>query len=103
MVDSMSPADNCDDDAITESGFGTVRNELEMTQYQTIHDTLKQISPTLRYDDFKRRHSATEYLNPAKFEELRRRSKISKWVVPGTCKTSPDQFNAENSLTSVIR
>lgn len=54
MRDSMSRADNCHDNAFMESGLGTVRNKLEMTEYKTIHDALKEISPYVRYYNFER-------------------------------------------------
>ncbi len=75
MRDGMSRADNCYDNAFMESGIGTIRNKLEMTEYKTMHDVLKEISPYVRYDNLELRHSAIEYLTPAKFEQLQRRSK----------------------------
>ncbi len=56
-------------------GGGTIRNELEMNEYKTTHDVFKEISPRVRYYNFERKHSAIEYLTPAKFEQLQRRSK----------------------------
>ena len=46
-----------------------------MTEYKTMHDVFKEISPRVRYYNFERKHSAIEYLTPAKFEQLQRRSK----------------------------
>jgi putative transposase len=75
MRDSMSRADNCYDNAFMESGIGTIKNELEMTEYKTIRDAAKEISPYVRYYNFERKHSAIEYLTPAQFEQLTQRSK----------------------------
>jgi transposase InsO family protein len=75
MRDSMSRADNCYDNAFMESGIGTIKNEVEMTEYKTIRDAAKEISPYVRYYNFERKHSAIEYLTPAQFEQLTQRSK----------------------------
>ena len=66
---------NCYDNAVMESGIGTIKNELEMTEYKTIRDAAKEISPYVRYYNFERKHSAIEYLTPAQFEQLTQRSK----------------------------
>jgi putative transposase len=73
--DSMSRADNCYDNAFMESAIGTIKTELEMTEYKTIREALKDVSPYLRYYNFERKHSAIEYLTPARFEQLTHRSK----------------------------
>lgn len=67
----MSRADNCYDNAL----IGTIKNELEMTKYNTIREALKEIAEYIRYYNFQRKHSAIEYLTPAQFEQLTRRSK----------------------------
>ena len=73
--DSMSRADKCYDNAFMESGIGTIKNELEMTEYKTIKEAAKEISPYVRYYNFERKHSAIDYLTPARFEQLTQRSK----------------------------
>jgi putative transposase len=73
--DSMSQADNCYDNAFMESGIGAIKNELEMTEYNSIRVAVKEISPYVRYYNFERKHSAIEYLTPATFEQLTQRSK----------------------------
>lgn len=73
--DSMSRADNCYDNAFMESGIGTIKNELEMTEYNTIREALKEIAEYIRYYNLQRKHSAIEYLTPAQFEQLTKRSK----------------------------
>jgi putative transposase len=75
MRDSMSRADNCYDNAFMESGIGTIKNELEMTEYKTIREAAKEISPYVRYYNFERKHSAIDYLTPAQCEQLTHRSK----------------------------
>ena len=70
----MSRADNCYDNAFMESAIGTIKTELEMTEFETIREALKDISPYLRYYNFERKHSAIEYLTPARFEQLTHRS-----------------------------
>jgi transposase InsO family protein len=75
MRDSMSRADNCYDNAFMESGIGTIKNELEMTEYKSIREALKEIAEYIRYYNFERKHSAIEYLTPAQFEQLTQRSK----------------------------
>ena len=46
-----------------------------MTEYKTMHDALKDVSSFVPYYNFDRDNSAIEYLIPAKFEQLQRRSK----------------------------
>ena len=59
-----------------ESGIGTVKNELAMTEYKSIHQkSVKEISPYARDYNFDRKHSAIEYLTPAQLEQLTLRSK----------------------------
>ena len=67
---SMSRPDNCYDNAFMESFFGTFKNELEMTEYQSIQEALKEVAEYIRYYNFERRHSALDYSSPAQFEQL---------------------------------
>ena len=67
---SMSRPDNCYDNAFMESFFGTFKNELEMTEYQSIQVALKEVAEYIRYYNFERRHSALDYSSPAQFEQL---------------------------------
>lgn len=73
--ESMSRADNCYDNAFMESNIGTVKNELEMTEYKCIEDALKEVAEFIRYYNFDRKHSSLEYLTPAQFEQLTKRSR----------------------------
>lgn len=53
-----------------ESCFGTLKRELEMTQYNNYSEARAEISEYIRYYNFERKHSAIEYFNPAQFEDL---------------------------------
>ena len=75
MRESMSRADNCYDNAFMESHIGTVKNELEMTEYKCIEDALKEVAEFIRYYNFDRKHSGLGYVTPAQFEQLTQRSK----------------------------
>ena len=68
MVQSMSRADNCYDNAFMESCFGTVKTELEMKPYANQHIAHKEIPAYIRYYNTRRRHSALNYRSPEEFE-----------------------------------
>ena len=53
-----------------ESCFGTIKRELEMTAYRDHKTAHSEIGEFIRYDNFQRKHSGIEYLNPAQFESL---------------------------------
>ncbi len=65
---SMSRAANCYDNAFMESCFGTIKTELEMTEYQNSRDARSQIASYLAYYNLERLHSSLDYLTPAQFE-----------------------------------
>jgi transposase InsO family protein len=65
---SMSRAANCYDNAFMESCFGTVKTELEMTEYQDSRQARQDIASYLAYYNHDRRHSSLNYLSPAAFE-----------------------------------
>jgi putative transposase len=67
---SMSRSDNCYDNAFMESGFGTIKNELEMTDYQSKAEAKKEMSEYIRYYVHERRHSSLDYRTPAQFEQI---------------------------------
>jgi transposase InsO family protein len=69
FLQSMNRADNCHDNAFMESCFGTIKTELEMTEYQTVRSAHGEIAEYLRYYNHQRRHSALGYLAPAQFEK----------------------------------
>ena len=68
MPQSMSRADNCYDNAFMESCFGTIKTELEMTDYENPLTARREIADYLLYYDTKRRHSALGYRSPMEFE-----------------------------------
>jgi transposase InsO family protein len=65
---SMSRAANCYDNAFMESCFGTIKTELEMTEYQDSRQARHDIASYLAYYNHERRHSSIHYLSPATFE-----------------------------------
>ena len=58
-----------------ESCFGTIKNELEMTEYQSRAEARKEVSKYIRYYVYERRHSSLEYRSPAQFEQFIKLSK----------------------------
>jgi transposase InsO family protein len=71
---SMSRAANCYDNAFMESCFGTIKTELEMTEYQNSQHARHDIASYLAYYNHDRRHSSLNYLTPAAFEAQLNRS-----------------------------
>ncbi|MGI8426207.1 MAG: IS3 family transposase [Actinomycetota bacterium] len=70
MRQSMSRAANCYDNAFMESCFGTIKTELEMTEYDDSRQARSEIASYLAYYNTERRHSSLDYLSPAAFEAL---------------------------------
>ena len=70
MRQSMSRAANCYDNAFMESCFGTIKTELEMTEYPNSRQARHDIASYLAYYNHQRRHSSLDYLPPAAFEDL---------------------------------
>ena len=68
MRQSMSRAANCYDNAFMESCFGTIKTELEMTEYQNSRRARQDIASYLAYYNHNRRHSSLNYHTPATFE-----------------------------------
>ena len=69
-LQSMSRADNCYDNAFMESCFGTIKNELEMTEYENSREARKQVGKYVRYYNCDRRHSGIDYRSPAQFKQI---------------------------------
>ena len=78
---SMSRAGNCYDNAFMESCFGTIKTELEMTDYKTIAAARREIATYIAYYNNSRRHSSLDYLTPTQFE-LNMRAKNSDLHCP---------------------
>jgi putative transposase len=70
MLQSMSRPDNCYDNAFMESCFGTIKTELEMTEYENHRAAEYELSEYIRYYNLDRKHSALDYLTPAQFEAI---------------------------------
>jgi putative transposase len=68
MLQSMSRASDCYDNAFMESCFGTIKTELEMKHYRSGSLTRKEIPAYIRYYNTRRRHSALNYMTPEEFE-----------------------------------
>ncbi len=67
---SMSRPNNCYDNAFMESCFGTIKTELEMTEYENYAAALKELTQYVAYYNLERKHSALGYLTPHQFENL---------------------------------
>ena len=68
MVQSMSAAGNCYDNAFRESCFGTLKTELEVVEYRNGAEALRDLDSYIGYDNGKRLHSSLGYLRPIEFE-----------------------------------
>jgi putative transposase len=65
---SMSRADHVHDNAFMESCYGTIKRELEMTEYGSMRQALRAIGEYVMYFNTERRHSSLNYLCPQEFE-----------------------------------
>ena len=70
MLQSMSRADNCYDNAFMESCFGSIKTELEMTEYENHRVAEHELTEYVAYYNLDRKHSALGYLTPARFEAI---------------------------------
>ncbi len=68
MRQSMSAAANCYDNAFQESCFGTVKTELELVEYASGSEAMRELSSYIRYYNAERLHSSLGYVSPAQFE-----------------------------------
>lgn len=68
MLQSMSGAGNCYDNAFMESCFGTIKTELELTEYEDSTEAMRELSSYVRYYNLQRRHSSLGYVTPREFE-----------------------------------
>ena len=70
IVQSMSAAESCYDNAFMESCFGTLKTELELVEYANGSEALRELTSYIRYYNFDRRHSSLGYVSPAEFERV---------------------------------
>ncbi len=68
MLQSMSREANVYDNAFMESCFGTIKTELEMVDYESIAQAIREFGEYIRYYNLERKHSALDYLTPHQFE-----------------------------------
>lgn len=68
MQQSMSRAGDCYDNAFMESCFGTIKTELEMTNYASLEEARREIEEYINYYNAIRRHSSLDYQSPTSFE-----------------------------------
>ena len=64
----MSRAGDCYDNAFMESCFGTIKTELEMTNYESFQVAHREIRDYINYYNAIRRHSSLDYKSPDNFE-----------------------------------
>jgi transposase InsO family protein len=65
---SMSRAGDCYDNAFMESCFGTIKTELEMTEYETVSEGDRELGSYFSYYNQDRKHSSLGYQTPTQFE-----------------------------------
>jgi putative transposase len=70
MLQSMSRAAECYDNAFMESCFGTLKTEMQMTEYDNHRAARREIAEYIAYYRNDRKHSALGYLTPKQFERL---------------------------------
>jgi len=70
MQQSMSRAGDCYDNAFMESCFGTIKMELEMTEYESEQTASQEIRAFIAYYNTQRKHSSIGYLAPSQFEAI---------------------------------
>ena len=65
---SMSRAADCYDNAFMESCFGTIKTELEMTEYKNMQVAELELAEYFAYYNCDRKHSGIGYQTPIQFE-----------------------------------
>jgi len=75
MCQSMSGTGNCYDNAFMESCFGTIKTELELSEYADGVEAMRELSSYMHYYNVERRHSSLGYVSPADFEAEQARGK----------------------------
>jgi putative transposase len=67
LVQSMSRADNCYDNAFMESCWGTFKTEIEIAEYDSEEHARRIVRDYVNYYRFDRKHSSLGYLTPCQF------------------------------------
>lgn len=68
MLQSMSGAGNCYDNAFMESCFGTMKTELQLEDYAGDAEAKREIGEYVDYYNTRRLHSSLGYVTPSEFE-----------------------------------
>jgi transposase InsO family protein len=66
---SMSDAESCYDNAFMESCFGTLKTELELSEFEDSLEAVRELSEYVSYYNRDRRHSSLGYVSPIEFED----------------------------------
>lgn len=80
MLQSMSAAGNCYDNAFMESCFGTIKTELQLVDYADDPAAVHELSEYIGYYNQERRHSGIGYDTPAEFERSQTFASITPTV-----------------------
>jgi putative transposase len=78
MSQSMSAAGNCYDNAFMESCLGTLKTELELVEYATAAEAVRELTEYIHYYNHERRHSSLKYATPEEFENQPSPSPVQK-------------------------
>ena len=77
LIQSMSRADNCCDNAFAESLWGTFKTEMETTEYKSVEEAKRAVAEYIHYYRFDRKHSSLGYLTPNQFTRAFRTKSVS--------------------------
>lgn len=69
IVQSMSRAANCYDNAFMESCFGTIKREIEVARYPSVAVAKQKLESFICYYNTRRIHSKLGYVTPLDFEQ----------------------------------
>ena len=67
LIQSMSRADNCYDNAFMESCWGTFKTEMAIAEYDNEEHARRAVREYVDYYRFDRKHSSLGYLTPTQF------------------------------------